>query len=161
MKTIERLSYLFGSILLWLLFIIGALVAALIAPAISEFLTRTYSEYANDRLVIQLLLTTPVALGMLIVLTVLLLVRLVHKNQIMSNNAYKWVKALTLTTFGLAVSLLAIILWLNSKNTLPPLVGAALVSGTLLALAVGFVTLTLASLLKRATTNVEELEGVI
>jgi hypothetical protein len=79
----------------------------------------------------------------------------------MSNNAYKWVKALTLTTFGLAVSLLAIILWLNSKNTLPPLVGAALVSGTLLALAVGFVTLTLASLLKRATTAVEELEGVI
>jgi hypothetical protein len=55
MKTIERLSYLFGSILLWLLLIIGALVAALIAPAISEILTRTYSEYANDRLVIQVL----------------------------------------------------------------------------------------------------------
>ena len=161
MNTLERLSYLIGSILLWLLFGMGALAAAFIAPAISESLTRTYSEYANDRLVIQLLLTTPVVLGMLIVLAVLLLVRLVHKDQIMSMSAYKWVRALTLTAFGLAASLLAIILWLNSKNTLPPLVGAVLVTATLLALAVGFVTLTLTSLLKRATTAVEELEGVI
>ena len=161
MNTIERLSYLLGSILLWLLFGMGALAAAFIAPAISESLTRTYSEYANDRLVIQLLLTTPVVLGMLIVLAVLLLVRLVHKDQIMSISAYKWVRALALTAFGLAASLLAIILWLNSKNTLPPLVGAVFVTGTLLALAVGFVTLTLTSLLKRATTAVEELEGVI
>ena len=161
MNTIERFSYIVGSALLWLIFAMGGLVAAVIVPILSIDLTKTYGEYANDRAVIQFLLTTPVLAGMLIVLSVLLLLRLVHNDRILSVSAYKWVQALSISSFGLAIALLAIGFWLNAKNTFPPLVGVILATGSLLALAVGFVTLTLRSLLKRAITAIEELEGVI
>lgn len=161
MNTIERISYIAGSALLWLIFAMGGLVTAVIVPILSSDLATTYSEYANDRVVIQLLMTMPALIGMLIVLAVLLLLRLIHNDRILSVSAYKWVQALSISAFGLAFSLLTIGFWLNSKNTFPPLIAVILATGSLIALAVGFVTLTLRSLLKRATTAIEELEGVI
>lgn len=161
MNTIERFSYTLGSALLWLIFALGGLVTVVIVPIISNELTLTYSEYTNDRAVIQIMLTMPVVLGMVIVLAVLLLLRLIHKDRILSVSAYKWVRGLSFSAFGLAASLFAIGSWLNFKNTLPPLIAITLTAGALVALAVGFVTLTLMSLLKRATTAIEELEGVI
>lgn len=161
MNTIERVSYLLGSILLWLIFFMSGLVVFLIVPILATDLTQAYIEYAQDRFVIQTLLTIPVLLGMVVVLSVLLLLRLIHNDRILSTSAYKWGRGLSFSTFGLAASLFAIGAWLNIKNTLPPLIAIILAAGALVALAVGFVTLTLMSLLKRATTAIEELEGVI
>ena len=161
MNTIERLSYLLGSALLWLIFAIGGLVVLLIVPVLATDLTQAYNEYAQDQFAIQTLLTIPVILGMVIVLAVLLLLRLIHNDRMLSTSAYKWVRGLSISTFGLAASLFAIGVWLNNKNTLPPLIAVILATGALISLAVGFVTLTLMSLLKRATSAIEELEGVI
>ena len=161
MKTFEKLTHLFGSAILWVLILLGVLAHVLVIPATASSLQAAYSEYTNDALTIQILLSLPVLFAQLVLIEILYLLRLIHRNQMFTNRAFKWVQALTSSAFTLVGSIGAIASWLFFKNTLPPFVGMVLVTSFFLALAVGLVVISLLGLLKRAAQAAQELEGVI
>jgi hypothetical protein len=161
MKIFERITYRLGAITLWVLVFFGIFGLTFLVPLVSESLSSQYGEYANDRWAIQALLSAPVFLGTVFILEVLYLLKLAHKDQMFSNNVFKWVRLLAGTGFVLSASIISIGIWLSAKNTLPPAVALILLTSFLLATAASLVTLTLFALLKRATYVSEELEGVI
>ena len=161
MSGFEKISYLLGSAILWTLVVLGVFALTTLIPVNSVYLQNTYVEFANESLVIQAILSLPVLIGQAILLEIMYLLRLVHRNQMFTNRAFKWVRALTSSAFTLAGSIGAIASWLFFKNTLPPFVGMVLVTSFFLALAVGLVVISLLGLLKRATQAAQELEGVI
>jgi hypothetical protein len=161
MSIFERTTYRVGAITSWLLVLFGILGLTLVAPLLSESLSGAYSEYANDRWTIQFLLSAPVFLGTVFILEVLFLLRLAYKNEMFSNSSFKWVRLLAGTGFALSASIVAIGGWLSVKNTLPPLLALVIAVSFLLVTATSLVTLSLFSLLKRATFVSDELEGVI
>ena len=161
MTKFEKLTYLLGSAILWLLILIGLVVLVLFIPVNVSALQNTYQEYSGDGLTIQILLSVPVLIGQLILFEVMYLIRLVHRNQMFTNRAFKWVQALTISAFALAGSIGVIAIWLSNKNTLPPFVLMVLAVSFLLVLAVALVVISLLGLLKRATEASQELEGVI
>ena len=161
MTKFEKLTYLLGSAILWLLILIGLVVLGLFIPANVSALQNSYQEYSGDGLTIQTLLSVPVLIGQLILFEVMYLIRLVHRNQMFTNRAFKWVQALTISAFALAGSIAVVAIWLANKNTLPPFVAIVLAVTFLLVLAVALVVISLLGLLKRATEASQELEGVI
>ena len=161
MSSFERFTYVLGSIILWGLIVLAAIVLVTFIPVNSAAFQGSYLEFSNDSLTIQTLLSVPVLIGQLILFEVMYLIRLVHRNQMFTNRALKWVRALTVSAFALSVSIGAIAGWLIFKNTLPPFVGMFLATTFFLALAVGLVVISLLGLLKRATQVAQELEGVI
>lgn len=161
MSNLERFTYVLGSAILWGLIALAAIVLATFIPLNSAALQESYVEFANDALTIQILLSVPVLIGQLILFEVMSLIRLVHRNQMFTNHAFKWVRALTISAFAMAGSIGFIAVWLANKNTLPPFVAMVLVSAFLLVLAVALVVISLLGLLKRATEASQELEGVI
>jgi hypothetical protein len=161
MTKFEKLTYLLGSAILWLLILLGLVVLGLFIPVNVSALQNTYQEYSGDGLTIQILLSVPVLIGQLILFEVMYLIRLVHRNQMFTSRAFKWVQALTISAFALAGSIGVIAIWLSNKNTLPPFVAIVLAVTFLLVLAVALVVISLLGLLKRATEASQELEGVI
>jgi hypothetical protein len=161
MSSFERFTYVLGSIILWGLIALAAIVLVTFIPVNSAALQGSYLEFSNDTLTIQTLLSVPVLIGQLILFEVMYLIRLVHRNQMFTNRAFKWVRALTISAFALAGSIGFIAIWLASKNTLPPFVAMFLAVTFLLVLAVALVVISLLGLLKRATEASQELEGVI
>ena len=161
MTPFERITYRLGAITLWMLVLFGILGLTLVVPLISESLSVAYAEYASDRWTIQSLLSAPVFLGTVFIVEVLYLLKLAHRDQMFSNNVFKWVRLLAGTGFTLSASIVSIGIWLSAKNTLPPAVSLVILTSFLLATAASLVTLTLFALLKRATFVSEELEGVI
>jgi hypothetical protein len=161
MSGLEKITYLIGSAILWILVVLGVFALVTLIPANSVSVQNTYAEFANEAAVIQCILSLPVLIGQAIILEIIYLLRLVQKDQMFTDAAFEWVKALALSAFALAVSIGVITTWLLSKNTLPPFVGMVLATSFLLALAVGLVVISLHGLLKRATQAAQELEGVI
>ena len=92
---------------------------------------------------------------------ILVLLRRVRIDQMFSRSAHGWVRTLSYNAAALSLSFGVILFWLNAKNTLPPAVGLMLLLAMLLPLAVALVTRTLLGFLQKATTDHEELEGVI
>ncbi len=160
-KPFEKLTHLFGSAILWLLILLGLLAHVLVIPANAYALQDAYSEYANDALTIQILLSLPVLFAQLVLIEILYLLRLIHRNRMFTDQATSWVRALTVTAFLLAGSIGIIAAWLFNENTLLPIVGFVLLTSFLLASAVGLVVISLLGLLRRATQAAQELEGVI
>lgn len=161
MSNLERFTYVLGSAILWGLIALAAIVLATFIPINSAALQESYVEFANDALTIQILLSVPVLIGQLILFEVMSLIRLVHRNQMFTNHAFKWVRALAISAFALAGSIGFIAVWLANENTLPPFVAMVLVAAFLLVLAVALVVISLLGLLKRATEASQELDGVI
>ena len=158
MKT---LSLFFGQLFLIMLSLAGLLAVSLLVPQVSLELASRYSEFSNDGLTIRVLLTIPIVISIAIFLEVLYLQRLVHRDQMLSQRTYKWVRLLEITPLGLAASFVLILLWLSSKQALPPFYLFALISLSIFCLAVSMVTSSLLGLLRRATMASEELAGVV
>ena len=161
MNFLNRLNRFAGYSSLGLLAAIGVLGLLAIVPTVAADLATSFSEYQGDQVLLTLMLGTPVAVFVLILIEVAYLLWLVNNDRILSPQVFKWVRLLSISSFALALSLLVIGLWLTTKNTLPPAVLFVLTSLILLAAAVGFVTRSLQGLLKKATDAAADLEGVI
>lgn len=137
-------------------------VLTLIAvPFIASTLVAEYSEYTNDFWVITGMLLAPTLLAQSLLIIILVLLRRIRVDQMFSVAAHKWVRALYYNAAALSGTFAVILVWLNIKNTLPPIIGLVLLIGFFLPLAVALVTRTLLVLLKKATAASEELEGVV
>lgn len=160
MNRFEKLSHLGAISAIWVLMLLGVLVAFAAPLVASEFVSE-YSEYANDFWVIAGLLILPILLAESLLAIILVLLRRIRVDEMFSPIAHKWVRALSYNAGALSASFVVILIWLNIKNTLPPIIGLVLLIGVFVPLAVGLVTGTLLVLLKRATYASEELEGVV
>ena len=144
----------------WALIAIAAM-ALLAIPLLALGLANEFSEYARDVTVITALLGTPVVLTISLLAVILVLLRRIRIDRMLTKSAQAWVRVLSYNALALAGSFALIITWLSLKNTLPPSVGIVLLIGVFLPLAVALVTRSLLGLLQRATDASEELEGVI
>ena len=157
---LRKAVYVSSHLVIWLLVSIAFAGVTLIAPYMSSELS-TIPDFANDRWTIQFLISLPVATGIAILLEVLYLLKLTYKNQMFTEHVFKWVRLLAITCFALAASCVLLGAWLSFKNTFPPGMLIVVTVSTLLALAVALVTTSLLGLLRNATSNANELEGVI
>jgi hypothetical protein len=157
----KNLTFFFGQLFLIMLTLAGLLAVSLLVPQVSLELTSRFSEFSNDEITIRTLLTLPIVISIAVFLEVMYLQRLVHRDHILSPSMYKWVRLLVVTSLGLAGSFVLILLWLGSKQALPPFYLFALVALTIFCLAVSMVTRSLLGLLQRATLASEELAGVV
>jgi hypothetical protein len=140
--------------------LLGVLVSLAVPFVAAEFVNE-YNEYANDFWVIAGLLFIPILLAESLLAIILVLMRRIRVDQMFSAIAHKWVHALSFNAGALSASFVLILIWLNIKNTLPPIIGLILVIGVFAPLAVALVTRSLLVLLKRATHASGELEGVV
>lgn len=160
MKNLDKWARTAAIAVIWVLIAIGVAVGAGI-PFVATALVKEFGEYASDFGTITTLLMIPDSLAIALLVVILVLLRRIRVDQIMTPSTYKWVRALTYVSAALALSFVAIFGWLIYKNTLPPSVAIVLILGVLLPLAVSLVTRTLLGLLQKATQATEELEGVI
>lgn len=160
MNKLETAANIGAITIIWMLMLLGVLVALAVPLVASEFVNE-YSEYTSDFLVIAGLLIIPILLAESLLAIILVLLRRIRVDQMFSPIAHKWVNALSYNAGALSASFGVILIWLNMKNTLPPIIALVLMVGVLLPMAVALVTGTLLVLLKRATDASEELEGVV
>ena len=160
MNRLERITHAGANAVIWVLILLGALFSISV-PFVASSLVDEYNEYANDLGVITALLFIPILLAVSLLAIILVLLRRIRIDQIFSATAHKWVRALSYNSAFLSASFVVILIWLNIKNTLPPIVALVLLIGFFVPLAVALVTRTLLFLLKRATSASEELEGVV
>lgn len=161
MSKIARLAGTSAIIALALIIAFGLLGLLFVIPATTEGLVSTYSDYSGDQKVIQVLLSVPVALSIMIFSEIIFLLMRVGQNKMLTYAAFKWVRLLGYTAATLAVSFGALFGYLSFKNTLPPAVAIVILVLISFSLAVSLVTFSLLGLLRSATEAKLDLEGVI
>ena len=160
MNQSEKATRIAAIFVIWVLMLIGILVSIAV-PFAASWLVSEYSEYTNDFWIITGMLLAPALLAESLLVIILVLLRRIRVDQMFSVAAHKWVRALSYNAATLSGTFAVILVWLNIKNTLPPIIGLVLLIGFFLPLAVALVTRTLLVLLKKATAASEELEGVV
>ena len=88
---------------------LGATATLFVVPIMSGQLASTFSEYVSSKSIIEILLSTPLALGIGVAIEVVWLLRLLHRKSMFTARIYKWVRLLIATTLALSVSFVAII----------------------------------------------------
>ncbi len=161
MSGIEKASGISGQVTLALLWAVGAIGLTAFIPTWASGLEEKYVEYQGEQPILVILLGVPVLLFELVVIEVAYLLWLVTNSRMFTDKAFKWVRLLSLTSFAIAASLVALGSWLTAKNTFPPAVLFVLTAMVLFACAVGFITRSLQGLLSKATAATLDLEGVI
>lgn len=119
MNKLEKAAHIGAIGIIWMLMLLGVLVALAVPLVATEFVNE-YSEYANDFWVIAGLLIIPILLAESLLAIILVLLRRIRVDQIFSPIAHKWVRALSYNAAALSASFVVILIWLNIKNTLPP-----------------------------------------
>ena len=160
MTQSENTTRIAAILVIWILMFFGVLTLIAV-PFIASTLVAEYSEYTNDFWVITGMLLAPTLLAQSLLIIILVLLRRIRVDQMFSVAAHRRVRALSYNAAALSATFAVILVWLNIKNTLPPIIGLVLIMGFFLPLAVALVTRTLLVLLKKATAASEELEGVV
>ncbi|MEO0024274.1 MAG: hypothetical protein RL196_715 [Actinomycetota bacterium] len=156
-KMFTRLSEL----LVWVIVLAGLLTQLFALPQVSESLSEQYQEYSRDKFFIQTLLTLIVFIGQISLGFIILLLRKVRHQKLLSEGTLKWVKALATSLAAVAGAFGVLICWLMSKNTLPPSLAAVLLLAILLSATMALITLALKGVLQSAIETHLELDGVI
>jgi hypothetical protein len=150
-----------ANFLIWLFIALAVLLHIFWVPFVAYGLQEKYTEYTGDGLWIQVMLSSIVLCGQLVLASVSILLTRIKKQQLLATSSYKYAQMLIASIFGLVGSFAVLFAWLNSENTVPPLIGYGLIFAMLFVSAIGFVTVSLYAALKEATATRLELEGVI
>jgi hypothetical protein len=146
---------------LTLIIAFGFLGLLFVIPATATDLVQTYSDYSGDQNVIQILLSVPTFMAIIIFGEIIFLLVLVGQNKMLTYSTFKWVRLLGYSALTLAVSFGSLFSYLGIKNTLPPGVAIVIIVLILFSLAISLVTFSLLGLLRTATEAKIDLEGVI
>ena len=161
MKTKNSLLFTSSNAVLTLLglMVLGALVV--VVPASASSLSARFNEFAGESVAIAILLSTPLAVFLVVLGTTALLLRLVQTDRMFSERVFKWVNVLSLASFVQGITFIVVGTWFSNQGGLPPFYLFGLLFLSLLSVAVGLVTAALLQLLKKATAVSQDLEGVI
>jgi len=103
----------------------------------------------------------PVLLTLSLLAIILILLRRIQTDQILSSATNKWVKAFTAIAGLLALHFVLIGIWASSKNSLHQPTTFILILMFIISLAISLVSGSLLGLLKKATSSNEKLEVVV
>ena len=147
--------------LIALLIFIALLAQVFVLPLVSQSLSEEYSEYSQDKLSIQIMLSAIVAVGQIVLALVWLLLSRIRNRALISETTLKWVNALATSLFAAGATLTVLLGWLISKNTLPPGLAGVLVLAILVTCTVALVTISLRGVLREAINTQIEMQAVI
>lgn len=99
MNKLEKAAHIGAISVIWMLMLLGVLVAFAVPLVASEFVNE-YSEYANDFWVIAGLLILPILLAESLLAIILVLLRRIRVDEMFSPIAHKWVRALSYNAGG-------------------------------------------------------------
>jgi len=154
---IVRSAMVFSFFLILMVLYISLAVPLVITPRLVNY----YDAFTNDYVITNLMFETPVLLTLSLLVIILILLRRIQTDQILSSTTNKWVKAFTaIAGFG-ALHFVFIGIWASSKNSLHQPTTFILILLFIISLAVSLVAGSLLGLLKKATAANEELEGVV
>jgi len=155
------LSAKIASAILWVLSGFGLLGIFILIPVLSAELSDQYVEYRGDKISIQLILSFLTACIVAVTVIIALLLRKVKQGNLLRESSKPEVRALSITFFTLAISIIILFVWLSNQNTMPPGLVLILFGGFAVSVAAGLTTRSLSGVLVEAISNREELEEVI
>lgn len=161
MKPLQPKGYVLATSVIWLLVVLVLAGLVGVVPALAGELTAEFSEYEKDFIILMLILGLPVVIGLSILGLVLVLLRRIRLDSMLTPSSYQPIRWLVFSSVALAGSFVLIGFWLTMKNTLPPVIAIVLALFALVSLAVSVVTNVLFGLLKQAVAHSEELREVI
>jgi len=142
--------------------ILMVLYISLAVPlVITPRLVNYYDAFTNDWVTTNFMFESPVLLTLSLLAIILILLRRIQTDQILSSATNKWVKAFTAIAGLLALHFVLIGIWASSKNSLHQPTTFILILMFIISLAISLVSGSLLGLLKKATAANEELEGVV
>jgi hypothetical protein len=147
--------------LIWFIILMGFAVLVFVIPLNSDVFQSRYVEFRGDALSIQFLTSLPVVCSMLSLVAITRLLNRIAYGGLHSSSSQKWVNILVGSSFGVGGSFILLFAWLTTQNAMAPIALIALVIGIAIAATIGFITLALKSVLLEATSDHEELEGLI
>ena len=160
----SKYSSIFAQIaswLIWFIILMGFLVLVFVLPMNSDLFQSRYEEFRGDALTIQVLTSLPVVGSMVSLLAITRLLNRIAFGGIHSPSAQRWVNVLVASSFAIGGTFVLLYAWLTYQNAMPPIAVIALVIGVAIAATIGFITLALKSVLLEATSDHQELEGLI
>ena len=161
MRTAQDIKVTIAGGLIWFLQFLGLLIHSFAIPQISQSLANTFTEYSSSQVLIQVMMSSLLAVGQVVLAIIWLLMRRVNRNQLLEEQSSNWVSALSAGSFTLGALFASLMGWLISKNTLPPFLAIGLLIAIAVSCIVGLVSASLNGVLKQATQAQLELEGVI
>jgi MFS family permease len=144
-----------------LLVLVGLLLQVLVIPQLSRDLASTYTEYSDQGFIIQVMLSSMVFVGQVIMVLIGLLLSKINSRRLLENRSNAFAQSLAISFAAISVLTAVLLIWLTSRNTLPPALAIALVITILVSSIAGLVTWSLTEVLKEATKARVELERVI
>lgn len=144
-----------------LLVLVGLLLQVLIIPQLSRDLVSTYTEYSDQGFIIQVMLSSMVFVGQVIMVLIGLLLSKINSRRLLENRSNVFAQSLAISFTAISILTAILLIWLTSRNTLPPALAIALVITILVSSIAGLVTWSLTEVLKEATKARVELERVI
>jgi Na+-driven multidrug efflux pump len=160
-KSSKQWDWVVSESVIWILIFMGLGGLVVLVPALAGELSDQFSEYRGDFLILVFLLGVPVVIGLGILGLILLLLRRIRLDRMLTEVSYKPIRWLVRLAATLAGSFALIGVWLSIKNTLPPVIAIVLAVFALISLAVALVTHVLFGLLKQAVAHSDELREVI
>lgn len=144
-----------------LLLLVGFLLEFLVIPELSRDLSTTYTEYSDQGALIQLMLSSMVVVGQVSIVLIALLLSKITNHRLLEKRSTAFAQGLAMSFAALSILTASLLMWLISRNTLPPALAIALVISILVTAIAGLVTWSLTEVLKEATHARVELESVI
>ena len=160
-KSSRRWDWMASAGVIWILILIGLGGLVVLVPTLASELSGEFSEYRGDFLILVFLLGVPVVISLGILGLILLLLRRIRLDRMLTEASYNPIRWLVRLAASLAGSFVLIGVWLSIKNTLPPVIAIVLAVFALISLAVALVTNVLFGLLKQAVAHSDELREVI
>lgn len=161
MTRVSRAVNLSAVVVLFIVVLLGLFGILFVVPATTSSLVLNYAEFRNDFNLMVLLLAAPLVIGVAVLLEIVVLLSFLREGRMLTKHAQGWVNFLVASSLALGSSLALLLFWLNAKNAVSPVVGLVLLVLILVTVAVALVTISLRELLKEATKNSRDLEGVI
>ena len=147
--------------MLWTLVLVGFLLEFVVIPELSRGLASTFNEYSNQAVEIQLMLSSIVFVGQVSMTLIGLLLSKILSHRLLEKRSTAYAQGLASSFVAISILIATLLMWLISKNTLPPALAIALAISILVTAIAGLVTWSLTEVLKEATKARVELEGVI
>ena len=143
------------------LVLVGFLLEFLVIPELSRDLASTYSEYSDQGFEIQLMLSSVIFVGQISMVLIGLLLSKVHHQRLLEKRSPAYAQGLAISFAAISILTATLLMWLISRNTLPPALAIVLLISILGTSLAGLVTWSLTEVLKEATKARFELERVI
>ena len=150
-----------ASWLVWFIILMSLLVLVFVIPLNSDLFQSRFEEFRGDAGTIQFLTSLPVVCFITALFAITRLLSRIAYGGLHSHSAQRWVNVLVGSSLSVVGALIILSAWLTGQSAMAPIVGIAILAGMGVAASIGFITLALKNVLLEATSDHQELEGLV